>query len=93
MKPEILVSGFSDLGLFNGHKNQCTRHGNMCQRVVLYIILFQVHNFSSFFMQEVSLFWVCLILCAIDFFEISIGCLYSLFSEFQEEYDDDVYFM
>jgi hypothetical protein len=82
MKPEILVGGFADLGLFNGHENQCTRHGNTCQRVVLYIILFQVHNFSSFYVQEVSLFWVCLILCAIEFFEGSIECLYSFFLEF-----------
>jgi hypothetical protein len=49
--------------------------------------------FVLFCMQEVFLFWICLILHAIEFFEKSIECLYSFFSEFREEYDGDVSFV
>jgi hypothetical protein len=40
--------------------------------------------------QVVPLFWFCIIFHATEFFERSIECLYSFFSIFQEEYDDDV---
>jgi hypothetical protein len=33
------------------------------------------------------------VLHAIEFFEGSIECLYSFFSEFREEFDGDVYFV
>jgi hypothetical protein len=46
-------------------------------------------EFSSFCVQEVFLCWICLVLRAIEFFEKSIECLYSFFSEFREEYDGD----
>jgi hypothetical protein len=42
-------------------------------------------------MQEVLIvLGLPLVLCAIEFFERSIECLYSFFSEFQEESDGDV---
>jgi len=85
--------GLDDLGLFNGNENQCRGHGNVCQRDGLHTISCQVHNIFSFFMQEVSLFWVCLVLHAIKFFVESIECLYSFFFEFREESDGDVYFV
>ena len=77
--PKIFVCGLVDLGLFNGHENPFVRHGNACQREVIHKIPFQVYNFASFSMQGVSLFWVCFVLHAIEFFEGSIGCLYSFF--------------
>jgi hypothetical protein len=41
-------------------------------------------------MQEVFQVQICLVLHAIEFFEESIGWLYSFFSEFREESDGDV---
>jgi hypothetical protein len=67
------------LGLYKLNAQTSYRIG-MCAKTRFSINFHAKFIFVSFCMQEVLIVLVCLILCAIEFFEGSIECLYSFFS-------------
>jgi hypothetical protein len=77
-------------GLYKPSARPSYGNGNACQVGGMMHKSLYHFKFSSFFMREVFLFFICLVLCAIEFFERSIECLYSFFSKILEESNGDV---